>query len=164
MTAISKRLRVTAYHEAGHAAAAWRLGYAVRWASIVETEDYLGAIRTYVKRILRRIEYDDSPEVVASIERRIQICYAGPLAQRKQFPSSRWRMSGSKDFETAADLFSRIAGFDEKSQYHYSSLLRRRAELLVDYLEPEIEQLAVALLAARTLKWPEIRKVCLDAR
>jgi hypothetical protein len=159
-----KNVGETAIHEAGHAAAAWRLGHSVRWASIVATEDYLGAIQTFEKRISRRIEYDDSPKVVASIETHIQICHAGPLAQRKRFPRSRWRMSGSKDFEIVAKLFSHIAGFDNKSQYLYSSLLRRRAELLVDYLEPEIEQLAAALLAARTLKWPEIRRICLDAR
>jgi len=160
----SRSLTSTAYHEAGHAAAAWHLGRAVRWASIVETEDYLGSIRKYRQPSHKRVEYDDSPKLVAQIENSILICYAGPLAQRRKFPRSRWRLSGSRDFEQAADLFTHICDADQKSQYHHSALLWRRAELLVKLLEPEIARLAAELLRASTLKWSDIQRVLQKVR
>jgi hypothetical protein len=44
------RLWATAFHEAGHAAAAWRLGIKVKCASIVPTEEILGYVE-YAQRM-----------------------------------------------------------------------------------------------------------------
>ena len=121
-------------------------------------------VTRYATRLERRAEYERTPQVTARIETLIQICLAGPLAQRKAFPRSRWKLSGGSDFPKAADLFGYISEHDEKAQNFYWRLLYRRTETLVDLLEPEISALAQELLRLKTIEWTQIRQIFLGAR
>ena len=135
----------------------------MRKVTIEASDDYLGMVQRYATKLEKRIEYDESPNVIARIENLILVCYAGGFAQRKYAPRSRWRIGAAADHEMATKLFFHICGEDEKVQYHYSSLLWRRAELRVDWLWPEITELASALLQEKTMEWGRVRQILSDA-
>ncbi len=96
----------TAYHEAGHAVAAWALGLRTVYATILSTVDMEGHVRG------ERTDRSDLVGVVA---------FAGPAAQRRSHPRSNIGHSSSMDRDTvtlaAADLFSAL--------HHRTSYIRR---------------------------------------
>ena len=161
---VRKSEQATAFHEAGHAVVTWYLGLSVRRASIVATEQHLGMVERYTTRLERRAEYERSPEVTARAESLIQISLAGPLAQRKAFPRSKWKLSGGSDFPKAAGLFGYISEQDDKAASLYWQLLLRRTEILVEFLWPEIDAVADELLRSKMIYWPQIKQICFDAR
>src|ERR1019366_5017556 len=109
-------------------------------------------------RWTRQGVFDDSPHGIARAERHIVVCFAGPLASRKFQPRSRWRRTGTQDFETALELFYRIVvGPDQEYMERYHGLLWRRAELLIDYHWEEIQAVAADLLKHGTLDEAAVR-------
>jgi hypothetical protein len=157
------RLTNTAYHEAGHAVATWRLGLRVATASIEKTEQYLGMVSRTATRLERQVEDSFSPRVVDRLERLIMIAWAGALAVRRLNPRSKWRNGADSDFEWAGDLFNRICGFDAKAQRLYSGLLWRRTELLIEGNWPLVEHVAGLLLERTNLSGQEVNAACLEA-
>jgi hypothetical protein len=147
----NKSERNTAFHEAGHAVAAFCVRQKVRKASIVPKMDTLGHVVHSPLKFGDNGLFDDSPRGIDRAEKRIVICYAGPLASRKFQPRSRWKLGGSGDFDTARMLMAHLQGPDDKYNTLYSKLLWRRAELLVDFRWPEINAVAEALIEHRTL-------------
>ena len=158
------RLTNTAYHEAGHAVATWRLGLRVATASIEKTEQYLGMVSRTATRLERQIDFSSDPAVVDRIERLIMICWAGALAVRRLNPRSKWRNGASEDFEKASNLFFHICGFDAKTQQLYSGLLWRRTELLIEGNWPLVEHVAGLLLERTNLSGQEVDAACFEAR
>ena len=156
---VRRATQATAFHEAGHAAVMLYLGYTVEKASIVETEDYLGAVQHSLAELQCDADVDRSPDVVQKMEELAQICFSGPIAQRKKFPNSHWRTSGGRDFLEADYLLSYLSWSDTKADKLYADLIWRRTELLVDRLWPSIEALAASLLVAKTLYENDIREI-----
>ena len=80
----------TAFHEAGHVAAAWRHGLKVHSVTIVPTPEFRGHI--WHANPLRGIHLDCDGSVRARIRAEVGIivCLAGPEAQRRFSPRS-WR-------------------------------------------------------------------------
>src|SRR4051794_38002572 len=104
-----KRLEVTAYHEAGHAVAAFHLDRPFHHVTIEPKDDGLGHVlftRFYRSfnpslRLTRRAE--------ATIENQVLIGMSGMAAERKFGGRSRrnWR-SGSHDMKNALNLASYV--------------------------------------------------------
>src|SRR4051794_557029 len=88
MSMVDEQL-ATAYHEAGHAVAAWRLRARLRTASIVPGDNYLGYFRNPSPRRLRGFEQDDSARGRWYAQRDILICMAGPIAESRFCPEAR---------------------------------------------------------------------------
>lgn len=103
-----KTRAIAAYHEAGHAVIAHKLGADVCRVSI---EDDSG--RTQIKRLGRG---------VGRIERIILINLAGPYAQRRYAPRSRWRsrshtgFNSGYDFDNVTDLIYDIHGMGKVAE------------------------------------------------
>ena len=154
-----KSIQATAFHEAGHAAAMLHFGYRAQKASIVGTEDYLGVVRHCAKELEFDADSDRSPDTVNKIEELAQICFSGPIAQRKKFPKSQWRIAGDLDFTQAAHLLSYLSWSDAKADKLHMDLIWRRTELLVDLLWPTIEALAESLLVSKTLDDNDLREI-----
>ena len=123
-----KTRAIAVYHEAGHAVMAHKLGAKVCRVSI---EDDSG--RTQIKRLGRG---------VGRTERIILINLAGPYAQRRYAPRSRWRsrshtgFNSGYDFDNVTDLIYDIHGmgkvaerldFDNCSARDARFQLRRRS-------------------------------------
>ncbi len=81
------RLSVTAYPEAGHMVAAWRMRLEIDEATIVPTENYQGRIvhESPLRGIQLDLDGSDRAEIKAN--KAVLICLAGPAAQRRYAPN-----------------------------------------------------------------------------
>jgi ATP-dependent Zn protease len=157
-----------AYHEAGHAVAAHRLGYEVRRVSIAPKSGSTGHVswRNPIKNrsVKSKLEYGseaDLDRVRHHIDHAIIVCLAGKFAQKRHNPRSAWRYGGSgagrgefllkgSDDQQALELMSRVHE-DEKVRAAYSRYLEARAEDLVKRHWSRIERLAITLLDRETI-------------
>lgn len=142
------RLEPIAYHEAGHAIAAWILEHRVDRVTIEPTVDYLGqAVHPHP---LRGMEYFDySPKTQRRAENTVKICLAGVAAQRKYNPRSVRRSSGSRDYEEACGVLFRLCDSDEEEMRAYFRLLQIQTRNLV---ENPVNWKAIDILARELLK------------
>ena len=83
---VAKR-QLVAYHEAGHAVVAAVLRVKTRSTTIIPTNEYDGVYKH--NHLFRKMELEtsNSDRTRLKVERKIMVCLAGPLAQR------RWRKS-----------------------------------------------------------------------
>jgi ATP-dependent Zn protease len=136
-------IETTAYHEAGHVAAALATGATVQTATIKPRGDLLGQVRYGPRRI------DDESQLVNTL--------AGPFAQKRFAPRSDWR-TGNRDFVKVKNEVSRTRGKDTVAR-KYLAYVEARAAQVVDDLWADITVLAKALLERETLTGREIRAV-----
>ena len=98
-----------AYHEAGHAVAAWRLGIALRRAGVTIVPDRakgnLGSV-SHVQFVNRNVPWRDSDRDRIRAEKLAQLSLAGEIAQRRFSPRSVRRYHGESDRMSAIDLLS----------------------------------------------------------
>src|SRR5882762_10896217 len=96
----------TAYREAGHAIAAWLLTECpIDTVTILPDKTSIGALAR--EHLLGELvlEYEPEDEIRRNrnrIEDAIRVSLAGPYAQRRHDPSSKWRRG--KDLKEASDL------------------------------------------------------------
>jgi ATP-dependent Zn protease len=155
----TKEERCTAYHEAGHAVAAFYLHRKIRSVTICSDEGYSGNVRV---RGRRRIEgtFDDSTDKVFND---ILILYAGQLAQNRFAPRSlrRWHVqtghSSLLDHDQIVDLA--LTQTDEAGVPLLLKFLKHQAENLVECRWDDIRAVAEALLKRKTLSGDEVRKI-----
>jgi ATP-dependent Zn protease len=121
----------TAYHEAGHAAAAFALRRAVRWVSIVPDEAR-GTLGFCASRLMPgfRPDLDRSPRNRAAVEREVIINFAGGIAEER-FRGRKNRAGAAGDVATAVDLASTVCGSIEETSA-YLAWLHIRAKNLVN--------------------------------
>jgi hypothetical protein len=103
----------TAYHEAGHMVAAWRLGMKIRSATIVPDESYSGKVEHDNPLRGNNLEFDNSDRARIRGENAVLICLAGPIAQRQFRPSSLRGYHGGFDHEKAVNLALTFNSGDE---------------------------------------------------
>ena len=150
----------TAYHEAGHAVAAFFEQLRVRTATIKpdKVKGSLGHVSHYPKP-----SFHPDFETDARTERRVLagvLTYlAGPAAERR----ATGRATGSHDdYRNAMDMASRLCGSNES----VGALLRWmwvQARDLVTVHWSFIEAVARALLARRRLSGQEVREIILNS-
>lgn len=126
----SNNLVATAYHEAGHVVANWKLGFKVRSVSIVPTEDSAGHV-LLVRR--RHPEFDITMMSTQMLDfhRRVVALFAGVEAQRYFNPRSARRYHAKSDIAAINDLLSRIHANDEKEAFYAFKYLQARARNFV---------------------------------
>lgn len=153
-------LEVTAYHEAGHAIAAWRQRIAISSVTIKPGEDYSGRLLFGRSRTPNLDEATDRARLWS--ERRIITALAGPIAQRKYRPSSVRGWHAREDYHVAADLALHIQG-SGKLATAYLRWLNVSTEALVSANWTHIEAVAAALLEGRTIAGKDVLAVLLAA-
>jgi ATP-dependent Zn protease len=151
----------TAYHEAGHAVAAWCLGYRPATASILAGDDSAGQVRHESPFPGINFEFDGSDWTRLKIERAIMICLAGPIAQRRHRRTSWRRWHGAADYATATELALRTYGSGEIASA-FLKWLDLRAKLLVEDHWSAIERVAIALLKHATLTNEDITSLVVE--
>jgi ATP-dependent Zn protease len=145
----------TAYHEAGHAVAAWTLGYRPTTATILAAGDSAGQVRHENPFPGISLEFDGSDRTRLRVERAIMICFAGPVAQKRYRPTS-WRgWHGAADYATAAELAFRVCGSREIASAFLKWLDLRAGSLIADHWDA-VERVAAALLERGALGHEEI--------
>ena len=127
----------TAYHEAGHAVVAHKLGVKIYRVTIVPAQNYLGRCE------LRSMLFDGGLCEQANLERAIQISLAGPLAQKRFHRRSYRRSCGRRDYYRASGLARYLAESNEREFLKDQELL---TEMLIQRWWVDIERIASALL------------------
>jgi hypothetical protein len=102
----------TAYHEAGHAVMALRLGRRFRYATVRPEEDRLGHVRYYAANY--RPDGGDSDAARLTTEQHILTLLAGAAAERR-FAGRTDRVGAKADYERAADLAGYVCGSQEEA-------------------------------------------------
>lgn len=146
-----RRLERTAYHEAGHAVASYFLHVKIKAVTIIPSEETLGQLTHPPLHFGRQGVFDDSVRGINRAERHVIVLLAGPLAERKFAPHSRWRLHAGSDFDSMGELFGRIQGEDDEAATLYGRLLWRRAQRLVELRWKDIGAVAQALLEHKRL-------------
>ncbi len=166
----TKALESTAYHEAGHAFAAWRLGVRTTALSIVPDGDAKGfhAHRTYFRSldlVFLPHAYDSSPRAQRRVENMALVCCAGPAAQRHFNPRGFRTYHAEDDWHQAVDLLLRKSENTEIVEAYFK-LIELRAQNFVAgrWQWPLIECLAEALLKRQRLTGKEVRRVIGECR
>jgi ATP-dependent Zn protease len=166
-TKSSRKLRVseraTAYHEAGHAVAAFFLNLSIgrRGVTIVpnKQEHTLGA--AHVLRQLRaNPEYAMPPRTHVRIEKIAVMCLAGDAAERKFSP--RRKFGGEQDIRNAVDLLDYLSGSQQITQARLK-VADLEARQFVKLHWKQIVAVAKALLKHKTLTAQQVREVILRA-
>ena len=141
----------TAYHEAGHAVAAHRLGIEVKFATILLDHDSAGFVSHGDLFCDRGLGSDR-----ANLERAIKICLAGPLAEARFYPRYR-RPRGSQDYDCAFGLARYLAG--SAGEREFIRYQERQTRALLDRYWGDVERVARALLEHDQLSVNQVRDI-----
>jgi ATP-dependent Zn protease len=149
----------TAYHEAGHAVAAFFLGLRIGRKRVTVIPDKvkqtLGA--THVLSQLReRPDVSVSTRTHVQIENRAVVCMAGDIAEKKFRPGRHY--GGQTDLKHAFNLLESISRSDEITEARLNvAILEARS--LVELRWREITAVANALVERKTLTAEQVSEV-----
>lgn len=149
------QLKATAYHEAGHAVAAWRLIIALshKGVTIVPDQEEGSDGSVFHRKIVGKdVEYDHSGRNVLKTERLVQVSLAGEVAQRRYNSRSLRSYHSESDRQKAMDVLSYLATSDSEVEAWLKLLYIRTENMLSN---PDIwravEQLAAELMQKQTI-------------
>jgi hypothetical protein len=158
-------LEATAYHEAGHAVAHHVLGFNIRAVTIVPSKDCAGKVSGKLGVKPRILEYGNpSRATVAKWHDKAITLLAGAEAQRRFKPHSIRRYMASSDRGAVVDILSRLHPEEEELNAVIKYLEARTRNLVGNPIRwGQIEDLAGALVAKRTLTGQEVRQVLVES-
>jgi ATP-dependent Zn protease len=157
----AKRLRETAFHEAGHAVAAFFYDVPVRRVTIVPEGDSLG--RTiYMPRVVnatRRVfeGYDAKPRDRQMVENKLVSTACGRAAARRLTGRTNY-VGADHDLEAEGEIMLRLGYVGDELRL-YGRLLDSQARRFVDLRWRQVCDVAEALLARSQLSADELREV-----
>jgi len=158
-----REIEATAYHEAGHAVAAFHVGRAVRAITIAPGEGYLGRVWHYpVTGKWLQPDIELTSRTRDYLETSITTLLAGPTAERKA--RGRWNHRGAGfDRSTAADLAFQLVGSAEQLEHYFAWRVQVAEDLWENpYRWDQVRQLAAELLEHKTMSGRVVRELLLQ--
>ena len=156
---ISKSVHSTAYHEAGHAVAAWDQELRFRHVTIKPSGDSLGHILHH-KHKMRNIDSDVSERNRMLTERYVLVSLAGYCAERKFNPHGIRSYSWKSDRDNAVDLLDYFADSEDELRLYLRLMLCRASNMMEKPFHwRALECLADALVERQTLRGTEATEV-----
>lgn len=157
-----ERLRLTAYHEAGHAVVSWVVGLVMDGASIEPQESSLGRV-SFVE--LEHMELYDAVlyrHLVSSYAgvKAVESCTGRPTAPDD--PNTDPRVEGS-DWDAIVDLIRALTGPDESAQVALQEQAGEEAQRILRENWPGVEAVAQALLRDRSLDNADLSRILGEA-
>ena len=156
-----RELRAIAYHEAGHAVAAWRLGLKFRRVTIKSEDDSLG----HVLNVRGPKWLNDEIGVIGSVRARLHaeryIVYgmAGQIAEEKFRGHRPHPWTHSDDDRSAIVLAMRAIPGSQRTVNAFLHYCFENARDIINSQWPQVTAVAAALLAQQTLTYEETLEV-----
>ena len=159
---MSLKSKTYAFHEAGHAVMCWCEGVAIPAISLLDAEpDSLEPSRDMIAHC--SLDLDQQPKNRVRMEKLARVWLAGPHAQRRYKPRSRWRADGDHDYRTATELVSVYTGSDRESEAYLQLLeIQTQQELEHENVWMRVEAVSAALVECRKLSAAKIRTILED--
>ena len=158
-----KQLRETAYHEAGHAVAAYCCQIRFKEVTIIPDEDSLGKLVSSKRPKSFQPDINQDTKTRLRIERETIVYFAGGIAERKLTGGKRLK-GAHVDLSHAIDLLDRLTGGTRETEA-YGNWLFIRAEYLV--MHPwnwtAIEALAAELMEHKRIGYRRARQIIKQA-
>jgi hypothetical protein len=161
------QLWATAYHEAGHAVAAIRLGIGLgrKGINIIPDSNENRAGMAHLRKgFAGRPDIETSDRMRIGAEKNAVATFAGEVAQRKFSSSSIRNWHGSSDRHQVVDLLSHFVP-ETRELEAYCRWLHIRAENLINapVVWDQIQAVADALVQRGHLKPQEVKTICKHA-
>jgi ATP-dependent Zn protease len=154
-----KREWDTAYHEAGHAVAAFILDLRIGRNGVTVVPDKIKQTLGMAHVLMQLQENPDvpvSPRTHVRIEKHAVMWMAGDAAEKKFRPGRHY--GGRKDLQDAADLLGYISGSNEITEARLK-VAKLEAHSLVELRWREITAVANALVERKTLTAEQVHEV-----
>jgi len=150
---------LVAYHEAGHAVIAWRLGLLRKKGASIVPNDYSSG-RVHSRRGRGEDGHtSNSGQAQLLAERYVMLCMAGIEAQRRHNPRSARSWQFESDRDQAIDWLGTVCEFSSDQFAAYWKLLQIRTRDMVQLHWKQIEAVAARLLVSKTLTGEQVRQV-----
>jgi hypothetical protein len=153
----ARQLSTTAYHEAGHAVADWKLGFKIRQVTIVPKGGAAGSV-TGLKTL--RISYGGGVkgESIGRYHDRRTACRRGSTASIQAARRQKYQLAS--DYTAAANFLLSLHGEEKERDCAVKYLRARTRNFINNTINWRIiEDLAKALLERRTLTGEEVNDV-----
>jgi len=156
----TKALEAIAYHEAGHALAAYEERIRIKRVTIKPEETYSGCVFFTKPCVDSSLEHDHSRKQTLRVERRVRVLLAGVAAQRRFSPHSIRHYHAKSDLKDAFSLVGYIAGPPEEISA-YINLLNIQTKNMINLPLnwSAIQALAEALLSHETISGKRARAI-----
>ncbi len=151
-----RSLRLTAYHEAGHAVMAQLCGRRVTEVEIIGDEEHSGTVQ-WRRFAEEHPAEDDAGIPTAPIERRLLCVAAGMVAEAMISGKNSWNES-SDELDEAVRLAMRVVG-DCERVLPFLEVVREHTEDLLRRHWPAVESLAGELIRRRRMSGEEVRRL-----
>jgi hypothetical protein len=154
-----KQIEKTAYHEAGHAVAAFYMKRAFRYVTIEPEEDSLGHIMLKKFRDSFNPEIDSDRKIRKPLEKAIITSFAGPIAE--QIFSGRKNIIGAKsDLRDALDYACYLCGSLEETEAYVNWLWIKTKNMIRQPAKwCSVEGLAKELLDCHKIGYMKARRI-----
>lgn len=155
-----------AYHEAGHAIIALYFNFSFEEASIIENSSSLG--RVLINKFHFPIEFEESDETRATLDKYIQVILAGPIAESKFTGEA--SILDSNDIEKCTGLIQQYWGLLESVTQTYFDFMKAltssrfvtlnsKEKLIDSYLWKKVQLVAKKLIKYKSLTFEEIEEI-----
>lgn len=161
-----KKLIRIAYHEAGHAVAAFELRRAIKSVDIIpDTEDDRQGALHNTKINFEGVAWDNGNKYRSKIERAVIIFFAGYIAEKKYSCKTTFAFKNLTDTHRALDYLDYLTGSDEESGAYAGWLFVKTQNLMnLPYNWNAVIAVADALLQKRKLSQKECREIIQNSR
>jgi hypothetical protein len=157
-----------AYHEAGHAVAAWCLGVRVCGATIIPDDDSSSHVklgREKTRTCIALLWGDRWHPSRFRAEKRVMTLQAGEVSQRRYNSRSVRRYHSRRDLNQSLDILLQYSPYEEEPDVtHHYQMLHKWTEALIEQHWHLVEAVAKALLEHRKLSGNQLRDVIRTAQ
>jgi hypothetical protein len=155
-----RELEATAFHEAGHAVVAVSLGRAIRYVTVVPSDDYVGCVAKTRPPESIRPDLQQDARTLAWINREVKIGLAGVVAEGL-LRGRHNHIGASQDYKHVVDLASYVYGYGEVLTKWIDFMLALTRNYVRHPLQwVRIEAVAAALLVEKRLGAKRVREIC----
>lgn len=154
------KLEKIAYHEAGHAVAAYYLKRRFKSVTIIPSEGYLGLLESHKSQFKNfDPECDNSHRTVNRIGTEIMIDFAGGIAEKMAATRYNWRGS-SQDWNSAQKLACYNVDSGEQLNAYVNWLwTKSKGMMRHEWVWHAVKMLAKELITHKAISYPKARKI-----